>query len=85
MVNRAPVQGRRHLEAQELVAAQYGLKVCPVVVYAQAADGDAGNLGQSAAEFDPEGKAGQEVAELYSYIAIEIKGGSHGTKREAIR
>lgn len=82
VINRAPAQGRRHIEAQEL-AAQTGLKICPVVLHARAAHGDAGNLGQSAAEFDPEGKAGQEVARLYSYIAIEIKGGSHGTKEKS--
>jgi chromosome partitioning protein len=81
IINRAPVQGRRHLEAQELAAKLYGLKVCPVVIHARAAHGDAGNIGLAAAEMDPQGKAALEVAALYSYIAREIQGGHHGKEK----
>ena len=81
VVNRAPVQGRRHVETQEAVARQYGLAVCPVVLYARAAHGDAGNIGLTAAELDPEGKAAREFVELYSYIAIVLKGGHHGKEK----
>jgi chromosome partitioning protein len=76
LVNRAPVQGRRHIEATEAIKTLFGMKVCPVVIFARAAHGDAGNIGQSAAELDPTGKAAQEVRELYSYIAIALKGAS---------
>ena len=72
LVNRAPVQGKRHVETQE-AATEQGLNVCPVVIYARAAHGDAGNIGQAAAEYDPEGKAAQEMKQLYSYIAIVLK------------
>lgn len=80
LVNRAPVQGKRHTETQEAATAQ-GFQVCPVVIFARAAHGDAGNVGQSAAEYEPKGKAAQEMAELYSYIAIAIKEGRHEEKR----
>ena len=80
LVNRAPVQGRRHTEPHEAATAQ-GFQVCPVVIFARAAHGDAGNVGQSAAEYEPKGKAAQEMAELYSYIAIAIKEGRHEEKR----
>jgi chromosome partitioning protein len=80
LVNRAPVQGKRHTETQEVATAQ-GFQVCPVVIFARAAHGDAGNVGQSAAEYEPKGKAAQEMAELYSYIAIAIKEGRHEEKR----
>jgi chromosome partitioning protein len=63
LVNRAPVQGKRHTETQE------------------AAHGDAGNIGQSAAELEPKGKAAQEMSDLYSYIAIALKEGRHEEKR----
>ena len=81
LVNRTPVQGHRHLETQEAAAQQYGLEVCPVVLFARAAHGDAANVGLAAAELDPEGKAGREMRELYSYIAIALKGGRHGQQK----
>ena len=71
LVNRAAVQGRRHTETQEAATAQ-GFTVCPVVIFSRAAHGDAGNVGKSAAEYEPTGKAAQELAELYKYIAIAL-------------
>lgn len=85
VVNRAPVQGRRHAETQQAARVQ-GFGVCPVVIYNRAAHGDAGNLGKSAAEYEPGGKASQEVSELYSYIAIELKrGAKHAEEKRAGR
>lgn len=78
-INRAPPQGQRHIEAQEAATAQ-GFEVCPVVIFARAAHGDAGNLGQAAAEYDPTGKAAQEMNELYAYIRIALQGGKREKK-----
>jgi len=69
VINRAAVQGKRHEETQEAAAAM-GFTVAPVVLYQRAAHGDAGNIGQTAAEYEPKGKAAQEMAALYDYIAI---------------
>lgn len=69
VINRASVQGRRHEETQEAATAM-GFTVAPVVLYQRAAHGDAGNIGQTAAEYEPKGKAAQEMASLYDYIAI---------------
>ena len=81
LINRAPIQGKRHIETQE-AAAEQGLDVCPIVIFARAGHGDAGNVGQAAAEYDPDGKAAQEMKELYSYIAIALKKGrKHEEKR----
>jgi chromosome partitioning protein len=71
-INRAPIQGKRHVETQEAAAAQ-GFTVCPVVIFARAAHGDAGNIGQAAAEYEPDSKAAQEMTELYSYSDIALK------------
>ena len=79
-VNRAPIQGKRHTETQEAAEAQ-GFTVCPVVMYARAAHGDAGNIGQTAAEFDPDGKASHEMKELYSYSVIALKENCHEKQR----
>jgi len=69
VINRAAVQGKRHDETQE-AAASMGFTVAPVILYQRAAHGDAGNIGQTAAEYEPKGKAAQEMAALYDYITI---------------
>jgi chromosome partitioning protein len=69
VINRASVQGRRHEETREAAAAM-GFTVAPVVLYQRAAHGDAGNIGQTAAEYEPKGKAAQEMTMLYDYLKI---------------
>ena len=71
LVNRAAVQGHRHTETQQAATSQ-GFTVCPVVIFSRAAHGDAGNVGQSAAEYEPTGKAAQELTALYKYISIAL-------------
>jgi chromosome partitioning protein len=73
LINRAPIQGKRHIETQEAAVAQ-GFSVCPVVIFARAAHGDAGNLGLAAAEYEPSGKAAEEMGQLYSYSAVSLDG-----------
>lgn len=84
-VNRAPVQGSRHLETQQ-AAAEQGFTVCPVVLFARAAHGDAGNIGQAAAEYQPDSKAAHEMQQLYAYSRIALQGGTiekRNTRRRA--
>ncbi len=71
LINRASVQGIRHIETREAAAAE-GWTVCPVVLFARAAHGDAGNIGQTAAEYDPKGKAAEEMITLYEYIVSTL-------------
>lgn len=67
LINRAAVQGRRHEETQEAAQAM-GFNVAPVVLFQRTAHGDAGNIGLTAAEYEPKGKAAQEMAALYDYL-----------------
>lgn len=67
VVNRAPVQGKRHEDTREALV-RMGYEVAPVVLFNRAAHGDATNLGQAASEYEPKGKAAHEIANLYSYI-----------------
>jgi chromosome partitioning protein len=80
VVNRAPIQGKRHIETQEAAITQ-GFTVCPVVIFARTAHGDAGNIGQAAAEYEPNGKAAQEMSELYAYISMQLQRGKREEKR----
>lgn len=66
VINSAPIQGKRHLEAQE-VAKSLGFAVCPIVLYLRAAYGDAPNTGQTVTEYEPDGKAALEVEQLYKF------------------
>jgi chromosome partitioning protein len=79
VINRAPVQGSRHVETQQEAEAR-GFTVCPIIVFARAAHGDAGNIGKTALEYDPKGKAAQELKELYGYITIALEDDSHEEK-----
>jgi chromosome partitioning protein len=73
LINRAPVQGSRHTDT-ETAARELGFNVAPVVLYQRNAHGDAGNVGLTAAEHDPKGKAALETLALYKYIASVIYG-----------
>jgi len=66
VVNNAPVQGSRHIHAQE-AAEQAGFTVCPVVLFHRAAVYDSPLPGLAVQEYEPEGKAAQELAHLYKY------------------
>jgi chromosome partitioning protein len=73
VINRASVQGNRHVETRDAVTAQ-GFTVCPVTIFSRAAHGDAGNIGQAAVEFAPKSKAAEEITKLYGYISMALKG-----------
>ena len=63
VVNRAPIQGKRHIETIDAVN-DMGLKICPVIIFGRAAHGDAGNIGKTAIEIDPKRESGTRNARL---------------------
>jgi chromosome partitioning protein len=67
LVNRAHLQGRRHEDARAGLESS-GYTFAPVVLFQRAAHGDVTNLGQTATEYEPGGKAALEMKALYSYI-----------------
>ena len=66
VVNDAPIQGTRHIDAMEIVRGQ-GFIVCPVVLYHRAAFMDCPMAGLGVLESDPDSKAAQEVTQLYKF------------------
>lgn len=66
VVTKAATQGREADEThQYLTARRYN--VCPTTMYLRAAHRHAGNLGQTAQEYEPSGKAASESKQLYLY------------------
>ena len=59
----------RRCPTSEGILAQSGFTVCPAVLFSRVAHGDAGNIGLTAQEYEPKGKAAQEMIALYSYIS----------------
>jgi chromosome partitioning protein len=67
IVNNAPTRGDRHVHAQE-TARELGFVICPVVLYHRVALHDGPLSGLGAQEYEPNGKAAQEIAQLYKFI-----------------
>ncbi len=78
VVNNAPIQGSRHTHAQE-AAQQAGFMVCPVVLFHRAAVYDSPLPGLAVQEYEPDGKAAQEITQLYKYT-IELLHDHTGTQ-----
>ena len=66
VINKAPAQGTEGSNAADYIKAQ-GFSVCPVILHLRAAHRHATNVGKVAAEYDSDGKAAQEVLQLYTY------------------
>lgn len=67
VLNSVPPQGARHEQAMQAVRAM-GIAVCPILIGQRVAFEYAAQLGQSVAEFEPGGKAAQEIQQLYKSI-----------------
>jgi chromosome partitioning protein len=67
VLNAVPAQGTRHEQAREFLGQQQ-MRVCPHTIGNRAAFGDSGALGQTPEEYDPLGKAAEEIRSVYRYI-----------------
>lgn len=76
VINQAPIQGDRHIVAMKGIMGQ-GFDVASTVMFLRVAYGDSTNAGQGAGDFEPTGKAAQEIARLYSEVATRIGLSSH--------
>ena len=71
IITKAPVQGSDAQHARDYIKAQ-GFSVYPGTIHLRAAHRHAGNIGQSAAEYEPTGKAAEEVQQLYVYTLGQL-------------
>lgn len=68
VINAAPPQGRRHLDAKALIEGNHFLSVAPVHLCQRNAYADATIGGQTVTEYEPGGKAALEIDALYSLM-----------------
>jgi chromosome partitioning protein len=68
VLNCIPPQGQKHEMARQVIEKRDGLKVCPFAFCQRAAFADAMITGQTAGEYDPRGKAAQEIDDLYRHV-----------------
>lgn len=72
VMNAVAAQGREAEEAAEAIAA-LEVPVCPVQLVNRIAFSRALISGQSAQEYEPEGKAAQEIAQLHTFMCAHIQ------------
>lgn len=70
VINSAPVRGNLPNEAVDAIRG-YGLEVAPVIITQRAAFVHSLTLGQSVLEYEPEGKAAQEIKTLYMFACCQ--------------
>lgn len=78
VLTQTPPRSYRIAEAGEALGDL--LKVSPVNVVSRAVYQDALGAGMGVTEFEPEGKAAEEMRELWKWISQQAKRGAHGAK-----
>lgn len=66
LISKAATQGKEGVDAATYIA-NMGFNVCPVILYLRAAHRHAGNVGMTAQEYEPKGKAAEESQQVYMY------------------
>jgi chromosome partitioning protein len=72
VLNTVPPRGTLAEEAQQAVAG-YGVEVVPVHIGQRAAFQHSLTAGQTAQEYEPGGKAAEEITQLYTWICKKVK------------
>ena len=83
VLNAVRPNSRAHESAREVIEKKHGLKVCPVTLGQRTAYADAMISGQTATEYEPKGKAAEEIEKLYSLVLsisqkLKMKESEHG-------
>jgi chromosome partitioning protein len=84
VVSKAATQGKEGMDAATYIK-EKGYNVCPVTLHLRAAHRHAGNLGLTAQEYEPKGKAAEESQQLYMYTIKLLTGKeyAHGKDESA--
>jgi len=82
VLNAVPPRGSLPKEAEEAIAG-YGIAVAPVHIGQRAAFAHALTAGKAVQEYEPEGRAAEEVSQLYAWICKQIGMSDEQTKHQA--
>jgi chromosome partitioning protein len=72
ILNAIPPHGDRHTQAATAIE-RANLPVCPAMLTQRAAFGDAGALGLTALEHEPNGKAAQETLRVWNHVVMVLE------------
>jgi chromosome partitioning protein len=73
VLNHTPTRAPRLIEDATQAVKQHGLEVAPVVIHQRSAFAHALTAGQTAQEYEPEGKAAQEITALFKWLQKLLK------------
>jgi chromosome partitioning protein len=79
-----PPAGRELSDTEEAIR-QLGAELCPVRIGNRIAFSRAQQTGRVAQEYEPDGKAAEEIRQLYDYICIHVSETKHGRKEKALK
>jgi chromosome partitioning protein len=82
LLNAVPSRGQRHEQAVQALQG-LGLTVCPVYFGQRAAFGDSAALGQTPLEYEPQGKASEEIRLAYKYLSRLLDKGTTDDEAKA--
>lgn len=68
ILNAAPVRAPRLMEDATAAVQQHGLPVAPVIIHQRSAYAHALTVGQTAEEYEPDGKATEEIGDLFKWL-----------------
>jgi chromosome partitioning protein len=80
VITQAPASGGEVEQTRQLAAKQ-GAQVAPVALNHRKAYGRAQMQGLTPQEYEPSGKAAEEVRELYNFTRLQLYGEQHGSKK----
>jgi len=81
VLNAVPAHGARCEQAAQAIRAM-GVAVCPATIGQRVAFEYAAQLGQSAAEYEPEGKAASEIRHVYKSICRVLDTATQNRKKQ---
>ncbi len=76
-----PIQGREIADTEDTIR-QLGATIAPVRIHSRVAFSRAQQTGLTAQEFEPEGKAAEEMKQLYEYVCMHVYSYQQGDQHD---